>query len=130
MDAVMAIGAVAGRVRISSLTKPEGFRVIARGSGGSIEVDLFQPNFVAERARDGGALSPLTDQVRAGAQLIGHAASGLRNKVLQRTPYHGLDRLLSEFYTSIRTGAPSPISPRSIIDTAFLVDSISAEAGS
>lgn len=102
MDAVMAIGVVAecGSAHHQTRRLPR----IARGSGGSKRTCSSRTSSlsVATRGR-----SPLTDQVRAGAQLIAPCRD-CEIRCSPTNPVPWARGLLSEFYTSIRTGSAKP----------------------
>lgn len=128
LDVVYDVKGVRCRIRVSASTKPEGFRVVARGTGGATEVDLFQPVDLRESARDGGALSPLIDQIKAGTRLVTGSGTGLAKKVLQHTPYHGLNRLLGHYYHALQTGTALPLEREQILRCAGCIDQIAETA--
>ncbi|MEZ5218940.1 MAG: hypothetical protein R2715_20715 [Ilumatobacteraceae bacterium] len=53
--------------------------------------------------------------------------SGMRNKVVQHTPYHGMARMIDRFYGAVRGEGPSPISPAGLVRPMEFVDALLAE---
>ncbi len=125
LDALVRIGEVRGRIRLSSDVQPDGFILAVRGTRGSVECDLFQPYLRLRPQRLSGKRAPL-EQVLSGGRLIRDGVANARNKVLQHTTYHGLHRMLDAFYTSIAADAGSPVTPGEIIEGARLTDRLIA----
>ena len=128
LDAVFRIDAVAARMFFSSVSEPEGFLVTVRGTHGSVTVDLWQPHQMRYLRRGSETLTPLLNQLMGGSALVGSAFRGFRNKVMQHLPYHGIGRLLDEFYRAIQTGGEPPLTRTDVVLTARTVDQISSFA--
>lgn len=127
LDATCCVGRARLAMRFSAALKPEGFRLYVRGTRGAAETDLFQPYLRVEVPRARGPLSPLANQAQNGVALLASSASGLRGKLLQHSPYHGMPRMLEAFYRAAQGAGPLPITPRQIRASVALVDAIVAE---
>jgi predicted dehydrogenase len=124
LDALIFGGEVQGRIRFSCRTLPETFSVTVRGSGGSVETDLFQPFLRLVTQRPGGKLSPLVNHLANGCALATSSLVGFKDKVLQRTPYEGLQTFLSQTYAALRSGADLPVTYSNMEQACCLVDAL------
>ncbi len=116
---------VHGRIRFSCRTSPDLFSIVVRGEDGQAATDIFHPFLDVMVARPGGEqLTPIVNHLVNGASL---ARSGMRNfgrKLLQHTPYHGLERFLDQTYGAIATDRQPPVTANQVLDAARLVDQI------
>lgn len=124
-DVLLRAGPVRGRLRVATDVEPSAFRVILRGSAGSVETDLYNPYVRFEGAPDTGKRYPL-GQMRAGAALLRAGAANLRNKIGQHGTTHGLPRMLEAVYAAIRSDVAPPITAVEMLATARLTDRILA----
>ncbi len=112
-----------GRIRFAHNTFPDSFSLVIRGEHGQASTDLFHPFLDVRRARSvGPQLSPIADHVANGFGLVRSGATNFGQKLLQHSPYHGLDRFLGLTYEALATGATPPVTPRDILAAADLVD--------
>jgi predicted dehydrogenase len=123
VDVLIRAGQVRGSIRISPDTRPDGLRLVLRGTLGTLETDLYNPYLRVTRALNSGLRAPL-EQIRSGFSLMRSGFGNIRNKVRQHTPYHGMPRMLDAIYRSIQEGGPSPIDADDILATAELIDQI------
>ena len=80
------------------------------------------------RPRAGGAqLSPLVNHVTNGLSLVGAGITGFWNKVMQQTPYEGLQRFLAETYDALAFGGEPPVTFDDMDRASRLVDQLLAE---
>jgi predicted dehydrogenase len=129
LDAILVGGSAHARIRFSAHTLPECFEVIVRGSKGYAQTDLFQPYLRCVVPRKAGKqLSPLVNHFINGSDLMRASVRNFGRKIMQRTPYEGLHRLLDETYTALINGNPPPISFEDMERTSRLVDALLAEA--
>lgn len=124
-DVLLRAGPVRGRLRVATDVEPSAFRVIVRGTAGSVETDLYNPFMRFEGEPHTGKRYPL-GQVRAGLALARSGLSNLRNKIGQHGTTHGLPRMLAAVYAAIREGRAPPITPEEMLATAKLTDQILA----
>lgn len=124
-DVLLRAGPVRGRLRVATDVEPSAFRVILRGSAGSVETDLYNPFMRFEGEPHTGKKYPL-GQVRAGLALARAGLGNLRNKIGQHGTTHGLPRMLAAVYAAIREGRPPPITAEEMLATARLTDQILA----
>lgn len=122
-DVLLRAGPVRGRLRVATDVEPSAFRVILRGSRGSIETDLYNPFMRFEGDPHTGKTYPL-GQIRAGWGLMRYGLGNLRNKIGQHGTTHGLPRMLEAVYAAIREGRAPPITPDAMLATARMTDQI------
>jgi predicted dehydrogenase len=128
LDALVIGKSAHARIRFSCFTQPDCFSVTVRGSRGYAETDLFQPYLRCVKPRTGGKqLSPLVNHFVNGKDLMGASVRNFRNKIMQRTPYEGLHRLLDQTYAAFLNGSHPPISFEDMDRTSRLVEALLAE---
>lgn len=128
LDALVIAGKVHARIRFTSHALPEGFTLTVRGTRGWAETDLFQPHLRVVVPRKGGEqLAPLVNQLVNGAGLVKSSVVGLRNKVMQKTPYEGLQRFLGQTYAALAAGTEPPVTFQDMDRASRLVDELVAD---
>jgi predicted dehydrogenase len=128
LDAIVIGGSTHARIRFSSYTQPDCFTVTVRGSKGYAETDLFQPYLRCVRPRQGGKqLSPLINHFVNGYDLMSASWRNFNRKIMQKTPYEGLYRLLGLTYEALQNGTQPPISFADMERTSRLVEALLAE---
>ena len=128
LDALIRAGGVRGRLRVAADGHPDLFRIILRGSKGTIESDLFNPYYRFDGAPNVGKRSSL-GLLGLAREMRRSALRNLKDKVLQHGSYHGLPRMLDDVYRALALGEPSPITAAEMIETARLVDRLVALRG-
>ncbi len=129
LDALVIAGPVHGRIRYASDTAPDCFIVSVHGDKGSVSTDLFLPHLRLNVARAGGKqLSPLVNHWCNGWELIRSSMGNFRNKVMQKSPYEGLQTFMHMAYTAIAQGTPLPVTFNDMDQTILLIDSLLDEA--
>jgi predicted dehydrogenase len=125
LDALVIGGPVHGRIRFTSHVSPDCFTITVRGTRGWAETDLFQPYLRVVKPRRGGQqLSPLVNHWMNGWTLVRASVVGFRNKVMQHTPYEGLNTFLSTTYSALAAGTEPPVTFRDMDRAARLVDAL------
>jgi predicted dehydrogenase len=127
LDVLITSGRVRGRLRLASDLAPDAFRVSIRGTRASIETDLYHPYERIEGGANTGK-RVLIEHLVSGTRLAWSAATELCDKVRQFGPYHGMGRMLDDYYTRLAAGQPSPLSVAQMRSSAALVDAIVARA--
>jgi predicted dehydrogenase len=128
LDALVIGNSAHARIRFSCHTQPDCFAVTVRGSKGYAETDLFQPYLRCVVPRKAGKqLSPLVNHFANGWELMGASMTNFRRKLMQRTPYEGLHRLLDKTYEALLSGNQPPISFDDMARTSRLVEALLAE---
>ena len=125
LDALVDDGRVRGRLRVATDAYPEQFRIILRGTKGTVETDLYNPYWRFDGAPNVGKRAPF-GQFANGRALIRGSVANFRNKVMQHGTMHGLPRMLDAVYRAVLAGAPPPISPADMLATARLCDRLVA----
>lgn len=130
LDALVIGGGVHARIRFSAHAQPDGFELTVRGSRGYAQTDLFHPCLrrVVPRAV-GRQLSPLVNQLAGGARLARASADNFRRKLMQQTPYEGLERLLGLTYDALERGEAPPVTEADIRQTSELVEALLSPEG-
>lgn len=129
LDARVEVGDGVATIRFSARVAPDCFRVWVRGTKATVETDLYQPFLRVETRRGPAPLSPVINHGVNGVSLAMSGMRNLRDKILQRTPYHGLWELLGRFYCSVLDGTPPPVTAAEVMRTNALIDRIVYEAG-
>jgi predicted dehydrogenase len=125
LDALVIGGPVHGRLRFTSHAGPDAFMLTVRGTDGWVETDLFQPYLRVVKPRRGGKqLSPLVNQFVNGVELVRSSVRGFKNKIMQVTPYEGLQTFLHRTYTALQTGAEPPVTFDDMDRVSRLVDAL------
>lgn len=128
LDAIIIGGSVHARIRFSSYTQPDCFSITVRGSKGYAETDLFQPYLRCVCPRPGGKqLSPLINHFVNGYDLMSASFRNFRRKLMQKTPYEGLYKLLDLTYEAIQNGSQPPISFSDMERTSRLIEALLLE---
>lgn len=125
LDALVMLGDVHARIRFTSHGFPDAFTVAVRGTRGWMETDLFQPHLRLVVPRTAGTqLTPLVNQFVNGMSLMAASLKGLRNKVMQKTPYEGLRTLLERTYAALADGTEPPVTYADMDRASRLVDAL------
>jgi predicted dehydrogenase len=128
LDALVIGGRVHRRIRFTSHAAPDAFTLTVRGSRGWAETDLFQPYLRVVRPRAvGSQLSPLANHMANGWALVGAGVAGFWNKVMQVTPYEGLQRFLAQTYDALAWGGEPPVTFDDMDRASRLVDALLCE---
>lgn len=128
LDALIIGGSVHVRLRFSSYTAPECFEVKVRGSEGFAETDLFQPYVRSVMPRAAGEqLTPLVNHLVSGKTFVGASLKNFRNKIMQKTPYEGLNRFLSKTYDAIANQTPLPVDYEMMNQVNRVIDTLLQE---
>jgi predicted dehydrogenase len=127
LDAIVVSGSAHARIRFSCHTPPKAFTVTVRGSNGYAETDLFQPYLRCVIPRSGELLSPLINHFINGCDLVGASFVNFRNKIMQKTVYEGMHRLLDKTYEALIDGKAPPISFADMERTNRLVNALLSE---
>jgi predicted dehydrogenase len=129
LDALVIAGPVHTRIRFTSHAAPDAFTLTVRGSRGWAETDLFHPHLRVMIPRKGGEqLTPLVNHVVNGAALVRAGVAGFKHKVMQKTPYEGLQTFLRQTYAALAEGKEPPVTYRDMDRASRLVDALLDEA--
>jgi predicted dehydrogenase len=125
LDALIDYGISRGRLRVATDAFPASFKLIVRGTKGTVETDLYNPYMRFEAAPNVGKRAPL-GQIANGKSLIGAGFANFRNKVMQHGTTHGLPRMLDTIYDAIISGGQLPFTNSEMLATAKLTDRLIA----
>lgn len=131
LDAIIINDTNHARIRFSAHLAPPCFEVTVRGTRGWAQTDLFQPylrTVIPRRA--GKQLSPIANHWLNGWDLVRSSVRNFKWKLMQRTPYEGLHRLLDSTYIALQQGTPPPISDVDMERTSQLIEVLLQEKNS
>jgi predicted dehydrogenase len=108
LRALAGAGDACAAITLTSHAQPPRFTLAVRGTRGTLELDVFAGRLhVANRA---GRVGRLVDELRVGAELLGHALAGAGRAATGRNVYvEGLGTLLERFYAAVRRAGPPPV---------------------
>lgn len=128
LDAILIAGSKHARIRFSCRTSPDVFALTVRGTKAEVQTDLFHPFMRLMKPRTGGEkLSPVTNQLANGLQLVGSSFATLRNKLMQRSPYEGLHRFLARTYDALEHDTEPPVTFDDMDRTSRVIDQMLLE---
>jgi predicted dehydrogenase len=125
LDAMVCSGRLRGRLRLAPDLTPDAFRIVARGTLGSIETDLYHPYLRHEGGANVGKRVAVEHFV-SGTRLALTGVTNLLDKVQGHDTYHGLGRMLDDIHTACAQGRGAPITPTMMRTSAALVDRLVA----
>lgn len=128
LDAMIFAGAVHGRIRFSSAGGPDVFMLSVRGTRGWATADLFGPYLHVVAPRGGRRAAGPLHLLAQGWDLTTAGIRGLRNRVMQRTAYEGLQTFLSLTYDALCRGEEPPVSFADMDGASRLIDAMLDEA--
>lgn len=129
LDALLSVGEVRGRLRISPDVLPDALRVHVRGDAGSLEADVYQPFIRHEGPPWVGKRAPFGRMVE-GLTLAAAGGLNVRDRLLQHGTYHGMPRMLEAVYMALRSGAAPPVTREDMLASARLIDRLVLLGGS
>ncbi len=125
LDALLIDGPTHARIRFSSDAAPPCFTLTLRGTRGFVETDLFQPYLRKVLPRGGiPQLVPVVNQLLGGTHLVRDGALNFKNKIMQKTPYEGLQTFLRETYDALKSGGTPPVTFDDMDRTSRLIDAL------
>lgn len=129
LDALLISGPVHMRIRYASDTGPDCFIVSVHGDKGMVSTDLFLPHVRLLAPRVGGKqLTPLVNHWCNGWELLRSSVGNFRNKIMQKSPYEGLQTFMGAAYTALLNGTPAPVSFEDMDRAITLIDALLDEA--
>ncbi|WP_299486676.1 Gfo/Idh/MocA family oxidoreductase [Acaryochloris sp. IP29b_bin.137] len=128
LDALIIGQSVHARIRFSSYTRPECFEVKIRGKEGYAETDLFHPYVRTVLPRVvGKQLSPLVNHFESGKTFLGASINNFWNKIMQKTPYEGLNLFLTKTYEALAANTPLPVNFETMDRVNYTIDALLQE---
>ena len=83
-----------------------------RGTRGTADTDLYRAYLRTYTPRGPAPLSAVLGHCVNGVRLTAAGPRLLWSKLTGHTPYHGIDRMLGEFYRCVQRDDAPPITPR------------------
>lgn len=128
LDATVVLGQAHLRIRFSTATWPDSFSIMLRGSEGTAQAELFQPQVDATVKRGGGQhFDPLLNRASSGKRRLLGIPRMFFDKLLQRSPYEGLHRLIELTYEALERGGEMPVTFEDMDEAAGLIEALLAE---
>ncbi len=108
---VISYGDTTLTLRFAAHDKPDRLELGIRGTEGSLDVELFNPQLSLHQSRIGGPLDAIVDSMIDGAKTFGSGPRNLVNKVLQKGPLHGFPPMLQSFYDAVGAHGSGAVAP-------------------
>ncbi len=125
LDALVAAPPLRARIRVAGDLRPDGLRIVARGTRGAMETDLYHPYLRAEGAA-GRAATGIVAPAANGIRMAWSAMTGITDKVRRHDVFHGLGRLLSPWSASPAGPGPGPVPPAAMRAAVSLTERLVA----
>lgn len=117
-------GDTAFSIAVSMNGRPACARLEIIGAGGTLHLDLFHGYALIESGRV-SRLRKVSHPFDLGARILARASANMARRVVTWEPaYPGLRTLVRAFYSAVRTGGASPVSPREVLEVARTRDRI------
>lgn len=120
---------VNARIRFGVAGRPEEYIYRVVGTKGWVETNLFQPYLRRVLVERPGPekLASLVNHAWNGMSLVRSSVTGFADKLMQRTPYHGLHGMVRETYRALAAGRPAPVEEADIRRSLGLIDLLVAQ---
>lgn len=121
LDALVAASPLRARIRVAGDLRPDGLRIVVRGTRGAMETDLYHPYLRAEGVA-GSTATGLVAPAANGIRMAWSAMTGIADKVRRHDVFHGLGRLLDTWYADLDEPGPGPVAPAAMRATVSLTE--------
>jgi predicted dehydrogenase/nucleoside-diphosphate-sugar epimerase len=125
LQATLRAGEITGRLSVSLLARPVASTLSLIGIRGTLTCDFVRSIVVGAGNPGTDALEKVFNPIVEGLQLIGRTASSVGQRLTTGVSYPGLAELIGSFYTAIRDGRESPVSPAHLLRVAELFETLS-----
>jgi predicted dehydrogenase len=127
LDALVVVGKVHARIRLSSHTSPGRVTVKVVGTRGWAETEIYNPYLRIVRPRPGGPLTPLINQWINGASGVRAGFKSFKDKMLGQNTYTGIQVFLDRTYAALRDEGEFPVTYTQMDSTSRLIDALLSE---
>jgi predicted dehydrogenase/nucleoside-diphosphate-sugar epimerase len=118
VHALLRCGDATGTLVVTLSGRPVESYVRLVGANGSLTADYVRGTVLRSIGPGASGIDKALAPYRVARQLMGGTTVSLTRRVLKRQKsYPGLVEMFESFYDTIRTGAPAPMTPASILDT-------------
>ncbi len=126
VHALVRRGSVTGHLIVTVEGRPIESYLRLVGTNGAIYADFVRGTVQHLFGPGTSGIDKVLAPYRTASQLFGGTTRALGRRVFKRQRwYPGLAELFDAFYSAIRDGAPSPVSPESIVETVRICETIS-----
>lgn len=126
VHALVRRGSVTGHLIVTVEGRPIESYLRLVGTNGAIYADFVRGTVQHLFGPGTSGIDKILAPYRIASQLVGGTTRALGRRFFKRQRwYPGLTELFEAFYGAIRDGAPSPVSPESIVDTVRICEKIS-----
>lgn len=123
--AIVKAGDVAGVLVVTLRGRPVDSYLRVVGSNGALRADFVRGALIRLPGAGSSAVSLLTNPYREARQIAWGSTRGFISRIREKKKgYPGLNELFEAFYDSVRRGAPSPLSPQSILETVRICEGV------
>jgi len=128
VHALVRRGAITGSLVVTIEGRPVDSYLRVVGTNGSINADFVRGTLQSTVGPGTSGIDKLFAPYRQARQLFAGTTASMARRLLNRQrSYPGLMEIFGAFYTSIREGSPSPISPEQLRDTVRICARIARE---
>ncbi|CAI4030456.1 NAD-dependent epimerase/dehydratase family protein [Nitrospira tepida] len=125
VHALVRRGGVTGTLVVTLEGRPVESYLRAVGRNGSLFADYVRSTVQRAIGPGSSGIDKLFAPYRQAWQLLTGTTAAMARRFLKRQQsYPGLAELFSAFYESIRSGAPSPLSPESLLETVRICEKV------
>jgi predicted dehydrogenase/nucleoside-diphosphate-sugar epimerase len=125
VHAIVRAGNATGMLVVTLRGRPVESYLRVVGTNGSLRADFVRGALTKLAGAGASAISLLTNPYREAKQIFVGSTKGFGRRILERKKgYPGLNELFEGFYTSIHAGAPSPLTPSSILETVRICERV------
>lgn len=127
LHALVRRGDLTGSLVVTLEGRPVESYLRVTGSNGTIVADFVRGTVVRQIGPGSSGIDKALAPYRVARQMLTGTTAALTGRVVTRTTsYSGLPALIDAFYTAVRDGRPSPLTPQSIIDTTAICERVGA----
>jgi predicted dehydrogenase/nucleoside-diphosphate-sugar epimerase len=124
LHATLRAGEIVGRLSVSLRARPVASTITITGTRGAAACDLVRTLVVGAGNPGTEALEKVLNPIVEGTQLVFRTARSVARRVMSGVSYPGLAELIAAFYGAIERGAPSPVTPRHLLQVSALFEAL------
>lgn len=126
LHALVRRGDLTGSLLVTLEGRPVESWVRVTGTNGTLVADFVRGTVVRQIGPGSSGIDKALAPYSVARQMLTGTTAALTGRVVSRTTsYSGLPALIDAFHAAVRDGAPSPVTPQSIIDTTAICERVS-----
>lgn len=127
VQAVLRAGTIVGRLSVSLRARPIASSLTIVGTAGSSTCDFVRSIVIGAGNAGTEALEKVLNPIVEGMQLCSRTALSVGRRLTSGASYPGLAQLISAFYSAVREGSPSPVSPLHLLQVTRTLERLVGE---